>query len=174
MVRKPQEPGNQAHGRAGDRPPPPTLPHGRPREPLVRSAAGSTPRGAARDLSWGFLIAECLSVDDTETGQVLRNYSNITPSLIADCPSTSLHTFYNSDVAARFVLLYEVGTGRLRMGSEGRCCDLSGALSGEQTRRTLCAVIRISSSRNAVPRRGTFFDQSQTPMPARRPPPVPS
>ena len=35
---------------------------------------------------------------------------------------------FNFDVAARLVLLYEVGQGRLKTGFEGRRCDLYGAL----------------------------------------------
>jgi len=77
-------------------------------------------------------------------------------SLIADCPSTSLRSFFDFDATVRLVLLYEVGRGRLRMGSEGRRCDLYRALPGEQACRTLCAVIRTSSPRDAVPRRGTI------------------
>jgi len=81
--------------------------------------------------------------------------SNVS-SLIADCPSTSLRSFFDFDATVRLVLLYEVGRGRLRMGSEGRRCDLYRALPGEQACRTLCAVIRTSSPRDAVPRRGTI------------------
>lgn len=54
------------------------------------------------------------------------------------------------------MLLYEVGRGRLRIGFEGRRCDLYGALPDGQECRTLCAVIRTSSPRDVVPQRGTY------------------
>src|ERR1700680_2965099 len=48
------------------------------------------------------------------------------------------------------------------IGSEGRGCALYGALPGKQACRTLCAVIRTSSPRDAVPQRGTYWVKART------------
>lgn len=72
-------------------------------------------------------------------------------SLIAVCPSTRLRFLFDFDAAARLVLLYEVGEGRLKTGSKaGAAIFMAHLIPGEQECRTL-------SAQSSEPRpRGTF------------------